>query len=139
MQSQQLLIQKTVKESTADLFAQPLHGDPGIQRRRRSNPPFRLTYFLYRKQVRLLKRFHRRSILGKTTCQTKKSSREPFCTALSTSCFVCSCAGLAKSQGRQRAAMDERCRAEAKRASRLSFLLLPSFRLSQVIDKGPYV
>ena len=36
---------------------------------------------------------------GKTTCRTKKSSREPACPALSPSCFRCSCTGLAKPQG----------------------------------------
>ena len=36
---------------------------------------------------------------GKTTCQTKKSSRQPACQAYSPSCFRCSCAGLATSQG----------------------------------------
>ena len=35
---------------------------------------------------------------GKTTCQMKKSSREPVCPAQSPSCFSCSCAGLAMSQ-----------------------------------------
>ena len=34
---------------------------------------------------------------GKTTCRTKKSSREPACPAKSPSCFRCSCAGLATS------------------------------------------
>ena len=36
---------------------------------------------------------------GKTTCRTKKSSREPACQAWSPSCFRCSCAGLAMSKG----------------------------------------
>ena len=36
---------------------------------------------------------------GKTICQRKKSSREPACQAQSPSCFRCSCAGLATSQG----------------------------------------
>ena len=36
---------------------------------------------------------------GKPTCQTKKSPREPACPAESPSCFRCSCAGLATSQG----------------------------------------
>ena len=36
---------------------------------------------------------------GKTMCRTKKSSREPACPAYSPSCFRCSCAGLAASQG----------------------------------------
>ena len=35
----------------------------------------------------------------KTTCQTKKSSREPDCPAQSPSCSRCSCAGLTTSQG----------------------------------------
>ena len=42
------------------------------------------TWVPYRKQIRQLERFHQRclrSILGKTTCQTKKSSREPACPA----------------------------------------------------------
>ena len=34
---------------------------------------------------------------GKTTFQTKKSSREPACPAKSPSCFGCSCAGLGTS------------------------------------------
>ena len=36
---------------------------------------------------------------GKTMCRTKKSSREPACPAYNPSCFRCSCAGLAASQG----------------------------------------
>ena len=36
---------------------------------------------------------------GKTTCRTKKSSKEPACPAWSLSCFRCSCAVLATSQG----------------------------------------
>ena len=36
---------------------------------------------------------------GKTTCRTKRSAREPACPASSPSCFRCSCAGLAMSQG----------------------------------------
>ena len=39
---------------------------------------------------------------GKTTCRTKKSSREPACPALSPSYPWCSCAGLAISQGWKR-------------------------------------
>ena len=37
--------------------------------------------------------------IGKTTCRTKKSSREPACPAWSPSCFRCCCAELATSQG----------------------------------------
>ena len=36
---------------------------------------------------------------GKTTCPTKKSSREPACSAESPTCSECSCAGLTWSQG----------------------------------------
>ena len=35
---------------------------------------------------------------GKTTCRTKKSSREPAYPSYSSSCFSCSCAGLSTSQ-----------------------------------------
>ena len=36
---------------------------------------------------------------GQTTCQTKKSLRQPACSVYSPFCFRCSCAGLATSQG----------------------------------------
>ena len=39
------------------------------------------TWVLYRKQIRLLQRFHQRCLASndKTPCQTKKPSREPAC------------------------------------------------------------
>ena len=86
--------------------APPLHKDPRIQGRRRSHLLCGAeTWVLYRKQIRLLERFHQRflrSILGikwQDHIRTKKSSREPACPAYSPSCFRCSYAGLATSQG----------------------------------------
>ena len=46
---------------------------------------------------------------NQTTCQTKKSSREPACPAKNPSCFRCSCDGLVTSQGWKTYACLKKC------------------------------
>ena len=74
----------------SESFAPLLHEDPDILSRRRSQLPYAAeAWVFYRKQIRLLERFHQRclrSILG-IKWQTKKSSRKPACPAQSPSCF----------------------------------------------------